>query len=505
MNIYRLNNVTLARGIGVDASLVSRWRGGERSPRAGSRAPDEIAAFLSGIGMLKYDREALESLLGVSCGTREQTRSALQAWLQGQTPPAHIDLGPESPELVSDIFAHLSGVFRDDARAPSGPVSLYAQVRKGTAANHELFKGHGGLRQAVINFMHIVLSNRVPGDLYIIPPASGAWIDGDAEFAARYANALRAAIQAGHSVHMVHPGQHGSALGPLLSTYMPLYATGRFFSYASSEESPSPAIFVLKNQAAVISYDYGGFESGESGRDGCDSMLFQGRADVATFEGLAYARMGRRLATACPGDAPLRPAELLIRLEDGPGALFTVRNTLDAVLLPEKLVYKLLAEQLTDGIDSRLDLLARRRESLFRRLETKPWSVLLPVSVIDAILINGACRLSGIELLAPRDVTLSGADLAACLENLLWLLERYPLLQILFEDDCPAVSLTVKEGSGTFFIADSAGASPSGVYVGDLTLCEALYRWFSARTRDTAKRRRQAAAQLREALGALGG
>ena len=496
MNIYRVNNITLARGVGADASLVSRWRGGERVPKPRSSVPGDIAEFLSGMGMLQHDRETLEKLLGVPCGSREQARGAIEAWLRGGKPAAHIDLDPESPGMVSDIFEHLSGVFRAEARAPSGPVSLYAQLRKGAASNHELFEGREGLRNAVLNFMHAALTGRSPGDVYIAPPVDGGWLDDDPKFAALYANSLRAIIQAGHSVHMVHPAPHGSELGPLLSTYMPLYATGRFFSYGSNDAGNGGAsIFVLKNQAAVIAYDYPG---------GCDSMLFKGRVDIPLFEAMAHARMGRPLATACAREAPTRLAELLIQLEDRPGALFTVRNTLDAVLLPEKTAYSLLSEQLPpEDVDIRLDLLARRREALLGHLETKPWSVLMPESVLDAILINGACRLSGIELLAPRDVILTEGGLADCLENLLALLDRYPLLQILFESDCPSVSLTVKEGSGTFFIADSADAQPTGVYVGDLTLCEALYRWFAARTRDTAKRRKQAAEQLREAVEML--
>ena len=496
MSIYRLNNITLARGIGADASLVSRWKNGERVPKRGSPVYYDIASFLAGRGMLKHDRETLAVMLGADCAERGQTRAALLAWLQGRKMVKTLNLSPEEPELVSEMFGRLSGVFSDEARAPSGPVNLWPRVQNGQYADHERFEGEAGLRQAVINFFHSVMLCKTPGDVYLMPPADDAWISGDPGFERLYTNTLRAVIQAGHSIHMLHPVPHGSSLAPLVSTYMPLYTTGRFFSYGrESADASLPAIFVLQGYAAVVSY---------CSPEQTDTLYFKNRQDTAPFAHMVHSQMRNSspLAAACPREAPLGLAERLIQLEDRPGALFGVRNTPDPIFLPENRLYTLLSEQL-DAVrtEAHLSMLARRREALTRNLEEQPWIILMPYSVVDAIQINGTCRLSGIELLTPKDATLGGGALRDYLEELLRSMERYPLLRVVFAEDCPPINLAAKEGAGAIFMADSAESQPSAVYVGDLTLCETLVRWFTARERDLSDSgRRRTVEKINETL-----
>lgn len=496
MSIYRLNNVTLARGISADASLVSRWRNGERVPKRNSPVYSDIANYLSGIGMLKHDRDTLDTMLGIVCESRDELNAALYNWLKGSVVTKSIDLSPEEPALVTDMFGQLTRVFSESARAPTGPVSLYPRVQSGMFADHERFEGTGGLRQAVINFFHAVLLSKTPGDVYLMPPSDSNWLTDDPGFEKLYTNSLRAIIQNGHSVHMLHPAPQGSMLPLLLSTYMPLYATGRFFSYGrSGADASAPALFVLMGHAAVVSY---------YSADQTNTLYFKNQRDIVPFVNMVHAQLENcnPLAAACLKESPLGLAERLIQLEDKPGALFCVKNTLDPIFLPETQVYTLLSRQLPrDKVDTHLDMLARRRESLLNHLENQPWTIILPMSVIDAIEINGTCRLSGIELLTPRDATLSGEDLHAYLAELVRLMQTYPLLRIVFIDDCPEINLTTKENAGSIFMADSVEMQPAAVYVGDLTLCEALTRWFTARVRDLAdKQCRAALEQIKEAM-----
>lgn len=496
MSIYRLNNVTLARGISADASLVSRWRNGDRVPKRGSAVYHDIANFLAGIGMLKHDRDTLDTMLGVTCESREELRAALYSWLSGGAVVKKVNLDPEEPALVVGMFDKLTEIFTEQARAPTGPVSLYPRVQSGMFADHERFEGITGLRQAVINFLHAVTLSKTPGDVYLMPPSDETWLTDDPEFEKLYTNSLRLIIRNGHSVHMLHPAPHGSMLAPLLTTYMPLYTTGRFFSYGrASADISAPALFVLMGQAAIVSY-YAAEQT--------NTLFFKNQKDIIPFVNMVHAQLGScsPLAAACNKDAPLALAERLIQLEDKPGALFCVKNTLDPIFLPETHIYALLNHVLPQSkVSAHLDMLARRRESLLYNLEAYPWTIILPTGVIDAIEINGTCRLSGIELLAPRDFTLKGEGLRAYLTELVRLCEAYPLLRIVFVDDCPEINLTTKEGVGSIFMSDSVEMQPSAVFVGDLTLCEALARWFTARVRDlTDKQCRMALEQIKGAL-----
>ncbi|GHV32470.1 hypothetical protein FACS18949_03480 [Clostridia bacterium] len=486
MNLYRINNSSLSKGMDVDPSLVSRWKSGSRVPSRRSGVPSDIANYLAGLGMLQHDRETLVKLLNCPCETREETAQALAKFLLGDASGISgvhysVDFDPESPEVVSEMFSRLGKIFSAEARLPTEPVSLFALVKKGAAGTHETFSGEEGLRQALLNLLHDAITHRSAGDIYLMPPVDDEWLLGDAKFAKLYTNALRAAVQAGHTIHVAHPKPRGSELPLLLSAYMPLYATGRFLSYGRSSEvtEESPAVFVLHGQAAILSYNFAGTER--------HNTLMRAAQDVELCEKIISAQLSgsKPLATACVREAPLKLAERLIQLMDAPGELFEVRNTLDAVFLPDGLAYELLKQQLpTHLMDRHLDMLARWREAVFSQVENVPWTILLPTAVCDAISINGTCRISGIELLAPKDVTLEGEDLRAYLEHIIALTERYPNLKFKFIDDCPATNITVKDKAGTFFIADTTDSQPSAVFVGDMTLCEALCRWFSARSRE---------------------
>ena len=59
MQITRISSVALARGTGVDPSLVSRWRSGERNPSKRSHTAEDVGAFLSGAVLLPADRGLL--------------------------------------------------------------------------------------------------------------------------------------------------------------------------------------------------------------------------------------------------------------------------------------------------------------------------------------------------------------------------------------------------------------------------------------------------------------
>ncbi|MCL2080550.1 MAG: hypothetical protein FWH16_00455 [Oscillospiraceae bacterium] len=498
MSIYRINNVTLARGISADASLVSRWLSGNRVPKRGSAAYRDIAVFLAGIGMLKHDRDTLDAMLGIICESRDELSDALHSWLSGGvvTKKIKLDLDPEVPAVVSGMFDRITKIFSESARVPTGPVSLYPRVQPGMIANHERFGGVAGLRQAVINFMHAVTLSRNPGDVFIMPPADGEWLAGDAEFEKLYNESLRHIIKNGHTVHMLHPAAHGSTLTPLLSTYMPLYATGRFFSYGrKGADASMPALFVLAGHAAVVSY----FDAEQT-----NTLSFKNPRDIIPFVNMVNSQLENcsPLAAAYDKGAPLALAQRLIVLEDKPGALFCVKNTPDPIFMPETYLYALLSQNLKgDKLDTHIDILAKRRESLLRHLENYPWTIIMPTGVIDAVVINGTCRLSGVELLTPRDVTLGGEALRAYLTELVRIMEAYPLLRLVFIDDCPKINLTVKESADLIFMAESAEAQPSAVFVGDLMLCEALTRWFTARARDLTDRQcRMALARIKEAL-----
>lgn len=115
MSIYRISNIVLARGVGADPSLISRWRSGEREPS--EEMLRGIAGFLSNQQMLAHDRDALSQTVCAPCTGSAETAAAVFAWLAGEgqagfpeefsaeeeTPAPEPDRPPAPPPPVTEL------------------------------------------------------------------------------------------------------------------------------------------------------------------------------------------------------------------------------------------------------------------------------------------------------------------------------------------------------------------------------------------------------------------
>ncbi len=63
MDLYKVSNSQLARGINVDASLISRWRSGQRVMAANSPHVTKIAEYFVQFNAFEYQRQYLDDLI----------------------------------------------------------------------------------------------------------------------------------------------------------------------------------------------------------------------------------------------------------------------------------------------------------------------------------------------------------------------------------------------------------------------------------------------------------
>jgi len=150
MSIYRVSNITLARGVGADPSLVSRWRSGEREPS--EEMLGDIASFLSGQQMLPHDRAALSQTVGADCKGREDTAEAILRWLCGKAVPA-----PEADPAAKPEPPNTGLAFQPEEPSPRPieqkwtgrlPLTLRsprvcADIQDALRVKLEMFKGPG--------------------------------------------------------------------------------------------------------------------------------------------------------------------------------------------------------------------------------------------------------------------------------------------------------------------------------------------------------------------------
>ena len=63
MQLFKISNSKLARGINVDASLISRWKSGDRAMSANSPHVPAIASFFLRLNAYHYQKQYLDFIL----------------------------------------------------------------------------------------------------------------------------------------------------------------------------------------------------------------------------------------------------------------------------------------------------------------------------------------------------------------------------------------------------------------------------------------------------------
>lgn len=469
LTVFRMNNVTLARGIGADPSIVSRWRTGDRVPVRLDRAARDISAFLSGAPILPLDLRQLEELAGHPCRSPEETEAAVFGWL---TRPGEEPASRRPPPDAAELMRVFSEFFSGGESVPAGPLNLWPHVQKGLPSEHEVFFGNKGRRQAAINFMHAAQSATRPGDVYLSGWADTSWFGDQAEFAELWLRCMRMILQNGHRLRLLTPPMLSpNSLFSLLR--LPLYHVGSCEMYTAAAQD-SVIMMAGKGMGAVISFP----ESRET------TLFFKTLNDTQFFDNMVSRifKSGKPLLTTCAGQREL--AERILSLENGEGDLFSASGTLGIHHVPREDVRAVLEKSLPPHEAGwRMDVIEKRREAQEFSLRRFNWVELIPGQVLDALSAGGTCRISAAQLMLDRDAVLSGDLLKSTLENILDKLRNRRRFHIAITEEPPLpLSVLYREGSGAIFCPDGPDGAPRAACVGASPVLEGLPKWFSDRS-----------------------
>ena len=499
MQIFRMNNVTLARGTGVDASLVSRWRSGARVPSARSGAAADIGAFLSGAPILPLDQSLLHQTLGCMPEGREPLAKAITAWLRSDAivcVPAAAEPQAREPEFAGGYMGAAGTVGRmakmlsAEVPAAVGPVNLWPFVQRGTPAEHEVFTGESGKRKAVISFLHKLQNAPRSLDVFIMTGASSAWISGDETFAALWPRCLLALLQRGHRLHIVVPEHElGEALTAWLA--MPLFYTPQCRVYAIPTRA-ADTLIVAQGYAAVLSYGVGPKDEA--------TFLFSGVLDSSTFEAVFHRWLKEGYPVLFTCEELTQFSDRLLALEDRTGSYYQARNTLSPLHLTEEELNTLLnagvgPDALFGNIPAILTRHRKRRETMEALLAEHSWIEVVPRRMLAAARNDGVMLLDGAEMGLRRDLAVPRAILERVLERLASRMRACPNLHVILPDTEPLpIQIMYKERVGAYFTLarklsaaaaptpapESLAGRPVSAYLGDPDGLRALGEWFSS-------------------------
>gem|GEM_PF-5254157 len=476
LDICRVSNAALARGLGVDASLVSRWKTGSRLPPEARRVAREIAVFLSDLPLRARDRETLIGVLGKESAANGLV-AALERFIMGVPYlPRMDDVEDDSDNLLNRLCSLLS---RDSADAMSkrGAINLWPRVQGGQPLEHEAFFGVTGRRQAVINVLYAALSSSRPGDLFLLLPENVGWITDDPVFSEVFSHALYSFAQRGRMIYVIHRRpESAQELFEALNVFFPHYLTGRLLSYNLPGESrpPAPTLFVAQGLCAMLTQRGGPKDE--------TTIFYKNTIDTMRLDRQfkEYLSEARPMAQACVPSDPSAIPSTLYEMERQPGDCFTATYALNPLWAPESLEY--------GG-------LARRRETFFSRASR--WVEIWPECLMRDIEINGSAPIGMRTLGGQPDSSLSGENLRLYLKNLHFLLCTYDNFHVILSETLSNVGyITYKRRVGALLLPQSA-EEPYALFLRGADGLSLLDNWFSARIEGRDKR------HFTERLGAL--
>ncbi|MDX9809553.1 MAG: hypothetical protein RBT04_05335 [Sphaerochaetaceae bacterium] len=256
MKMSNTTNMLLAEALGIDPSLVSRWRTGSRDLSTHSRYIQAMGIYFASRAKLDFQRVALLELTGHTFEEKDVPESViagyLSRWLTNDS-----KITSEAIETLLDTISQSTSV---DSRIPHS-IELPPEP-SGTTLLAQSFTGIKGLQEASIKLLMRAASIGSQAKLLLYSDEPMDWINSYPSFARMWAYLLMNCIRKGAKIQIIHTlARDSNELAIALEKWLPFYFSGAVNSYYYPRKLDSlfhHTHFVLQGHAAVTSFSVRG-------------------------------------------------------------------------------------------------------------------------------------------------------------------------------------------------------------------------------------------------------
>lgn len=465
MHLFKLSNSKLARGISVDASLVSRWLSGERKISPNSPHIPKMASYFLKLNAYHYQKEYLERIIAARISDSQIHDDAervhiLADWLiSGDKPDPQPEQQPEqllqSTSMISSLSEILSGKeqkFEDPITAPP--------ILPGVQQTCEIFEGRDGRRQAVLNILSQVVQSQQKLNLYMTSEDDARWMTEAPDFAAKFANLLHQVIKNGHQITLIHMlSKKVNEIMNMMLNWIPLHMIGHVNSYyfpRFNDRRIRQTYLIVQGKTALTSSTIADF----SGNDltYCFSDAASVDQNLRLF--MVHLSQCRPLFSLYNKLNMKTYYDQISELIKKPGTVYNLRHQLNTNLLPAAI----LPSYIPDPVQS--DLLKLQQKEFFGHLAQDRHIDILPLSLLEQLADGKPCYLAGDDVFADYPISLSSSETVLWLQKTADALRRYPNYELYLsseasEIDRLPVNINYKEGVMAGFSRADLSAAPS--------------------------------------------
>lgn len=250
MELAELSNVRFGKLLNLDASYISRFRNGMRSPESNPQMMDDMCGVLL---KLLTEQEKLGEFASLIDAPRipaddEDAFLMLRHWL--------FDVGSETSFPTIDEFISSIDLFVPSDLLESKPEETEADDRT-------IYYRTEGLRRAVIRFLAEAVARGVKR-IYLYSDQNLEWMTGDEGYRANLFSHLMKCLKSGINITVIHNiNRSQNEMFSAIANWMPLYMTGSISSYYFRRQSQSRFSYTLFLCPDFACVEGGGVAGGE--------------------------------------------------------------------------------------------------------------------------------------------------------------------------------------------------------------------------------------------------
>ncbi len=391
MLLADLSNVRLSKLVHADASLISRYRSGVRTPVSNSELSVQLSSVLFD-RIIKNGKEAeLCDLMKIPESELEEELFAY--WLYGK------DEQEDNVQAAETILGIFDSMPSDD----SLKLPAIEDVLIKDDHTEAVFCGVEGLRSAVLRFLSTAVKERVQS-MYLYSDMDQSWMTQDVEFLLKWATLMFSCVKNQTHISIIHNLDRSlDEMTDAIKSWLPLYMSGMIDSYyCRKQRNPrfSHTIFLIPGVACIRAFQVSSADS---------DAIYHYHTDLQSLS-IFEKEYDALLKSSSPLIHPL-PQDSIPVISDA----IIIKNVLSLSTMSEELVKSFNAPQLYENWKIANSL-------LLKKLETNSVYECIPLS-FNEDLVDGKIAID--QSFGDAPVSYTPEQYSLHIRNIISLSEKY--------------------------------------------------------------------------------
>lgn len=484
MDQFHISNSKLSKELNVDASLVSRWRNGQRIPSTRSAHLPIIASYFLTQHGYSYQQEFIRKILDdhkLVVPHIDDPTELLSDWFINEKATSVVESTTKATQQAAatfiEKFKDMMNMPKSGSLPPQVPMPVISLGK--TERNYYVFKENDGRRRAILYLLQTISDLPLPTDIYLISEEDMSWLSEDRSFQVQWGTYLRNIILQGHRIHIIHMvNRDSNELLQALSLWIPLHLMGSIQSYYYPKYS-APLVkhtwFIVKDVCMITSSSV----TQQQAENIC--YLSHDLESVQAYQSMFIGRIQdcKPLVEVFRIDQHLLLLSKLASSTSYISPTTSLHFHINSLFLPDSVFSRYSKTLVSDQRKEYIDLIRKWRTRIFQSLSLAPYTDIFPSSTLKELASYTYKHYDPTFFgLTPIEITDDEAN--ETLKNIQHVLKEYEMFNVYLINQTSketeiSVNITLKENTDSFFTTTvSPGIPFLGLYVHEGNILHSL-------------------------------